>query len=244
MKKLSILQHIDREGPSLFLSIASELGIETSLIRVDLGDPIPQFNENCALLILGGPMGINDLKAHKYPWLDYEFMVIKAALRNRIPMIGICLGAQLIAYAAGGGITKLEFGEPPVGKSEIGWSEIRFDIPASLNKSPLAKFKSMEVLHWHSDRIILPPKATLIASSIACREQFYTLPHNVYGLQFHIEITNSDFLRWIDEDSQIAKSVYGINAKAILLDNNKMYINRSKNKRISLIRNLLEMTCM
>ena len=244
MKTLYILQHIDRECPSLFLSVAKELGIPTSLIRIDLGDIIPDLKENSALLILGGPMGIDDLKTGNYPWLDYEIKAIEEALTNLVPMIGICLGAQLIAYAAGGGVTKLTYGEPSVQKSEIGWSEIKFDFPEWLNQSPLAKFKSMDVLHWHSDRIILPKASTLLASSLKCKEQLYLLPNNVYGLQFHIEITHSDFMRWLEEDCKFVESAYGPNAKSILIHNNQIYSDRSKSHRISMIRTLLELTCM
>ena len=146
MRKLYILQHIDREGPSLFLTVANEIGIDTSILRLDQGDLIPTLNNESCLLILGGPMGINDLKNDNYPWLHYELKAIKKSLKARIPMIGVCLGAQLIAYAAGGDITQVEFGEPPVPRSEIGWSEITFNIPSHMKNTPFSTFQYLDII--------------------------------------------------------------------------------------------------
>tara|TARA_Y100001968_G_scaffold315769_1_gene342741 strand:+ start:756 stop:1490 length:735 start_codon:yes stop_codon:yes gene_type:complete len=244
MRKLHILQHIDREGPSLFLTVANAIGIDTSILRVDKGDVIPPLNNETCLLILGGPMGINDLKNDKYSWLNYELKIIKECLKAKIPMIGVCLGAQLIAYAAGGGITQVKFGDPPIARSEIGWSGITFNVPSYMCNTPFYGYKYLDVLHWHTDRIILPKESILLASSKKCKEQFFLMPNNVYGLQFHVEITQGDFLRWLEEDIQFVKREYGADAKSILLANSEKYVNENKIERISFIRTLLELTCL
>ena len=243
MRKLYILQHIDREGPSLFLTVANEIGIDTRILRVDKGDLIPPLNNETCLLFLGGPMGINDLENDNYPWLNYELKIIKECLNASIPMIGVCLGAQLIAYAAGGGITQVKFGDPPIPRSEIGWSEITFNVPSYMSHSPFNSYKYLNVLHWHKDRILLPKESILLASSKKCKEQFFLLPNNVYGLQFHVETLESDFLRWLEEDIQFLEKEYGSEAKSILLSNNNRYLNTNKKQRISFIRTLLKLAC-
>ena len=98
---------------------------------------------------------------------------IKKELENERPIVGVCLGAQLLASAAGGGVEILKCGSPPKALPEIGWSQIFID---KSNKEFKSLFESpFHVLHWHGDRILLPNKAVLIASSARCKEQFFRL---------------------------------------------------------------------
>ena len=118
------------------------------------------------------------------------------------------LGAQLLASAAGGDVEILKSGSPPKALPEIGWSQIFID---KSNKDFKALFEEpFHVLHWHGDRILLPNKAELIASSARCKEQFFRIGNFAYGLQFHIETTGRMINNWIKEDKDFVLSLIHI----------------------------------
>tara|TARA_B100000214_G_scaffold312628_1_gene244970 strand:- start:497 stop:1063 length:567 start_codon:yes stop_codon:yes gene_type:complete len=175
MSRLLVLQHLEREGPGLFVNLAEERGYSISTFRLDLGDSLPELSNGDLLLVLGGPMGIRDIGSSTYPWLLEEVGLIKQALNQGIGLIGVCLGSQLLAYAAGGDVEMLqdELSHQPL--AEIGWDNI---IPqSSENNCKLIKLlgQPFPVLHWHGDRILLPNNAELIASSCRCREQLFSI---------------------------------------------------------------------
>ena len=179
--------------------------MKIEIIRLDLGNSLPKTNKDDLLLILGGPMGVKDIGSMNYPWLKAERDFIKSELKKKTRIIGVCLGAQLIANAAGGGIEILKYGSPPKPLPEIGWSPVFFNESNNdLNKFYETPFY---VLHWHGDRILLPENAELIASSERCKEQFFKIGDLVYGLQFHIESSKEMTERWINEDKLFIKKV-------------------------------------
>ena len=126
MSRVIVLQHIDREGPGLFSKIAIEHQKDVIIFRLDLGESIPNLVDTDLLLVMGGPMGVEDLKNPNYPWLKKEVEILKFALENKIRVIGICLGAQLLAYAAGGAVEPLMFGYPKTKTLEVGWAPVNF----------------------------------------------------------------------------------------------------------------------
>ena len=188
MARLVVLQHIEIEGPGLFYKVAKEENLILKIIRVDLGEKLPLLKASDILLIIGGPMGIKDINESKYAWLKKELDYIKNALNQDIGIIGVCLGSQLLAYAAGGDVEILTKGDPPKPFPEVGWSQIRSSRKESKDNLNFIE-KPIYVLHWHKDRILLPINAELIASSNRCREQFFKIGDSAYGLQFHIETT-------------------------------------------------------
>ena len=113
MKRLLVLQHLEIEGPGLFYQIAKERKMNIEIIRLDLGDSLPKTNKDDLLLIMGGPMGVKDIGSIKYPWLKSESDFIKSELKKKTRIIGVCLGAQLLANAAGGDVEILKYGSPP-----------------------------------------------------------------------------------------------------------------------------------
>ena len=175
MRRLLVLQHIEIEGPGLFEQFAEERDFKIKIIRLYKQDKIPQTKKGDLILIMGGPMGVKDIYSDRYPWLKLEINFIKRELEKKIPIIGVCLGAQLLAHAAGGDIEVLKYGSPPKALPEIGWSQIFID---KLNKDFQELFEDpFHVLHWHGDRILLPNKAVLIASSARCKDcLLYTSP--------------------------------------------------------------------
>ena len=237
MRIFHILQHLEREGPGLYRSIAEEKGFLTKIYRIDLGDKLPRLQKNDLILILGGPMGLEDLNNGKYPWLKDEVNLIKKSINENIGILGVCLGAQLLAYASGGKVEKLLGGKPLNLLPEVGWSEILFTQERGYDqilKEPLYG------LHWHSDRIILPPNANLIASSRRCKEQLFKIANCGIGIQFHIEYEDEMIKRWIKEDFKFINNALGPDGQKILEKQNELYGEKTINQRVLLINKLID----
>jgi len=239
IKRLLVLQHLEIEGPGLFKEFAEERDLKIEIIRLDEKDNLPKTKEGDLILIMGGPMGVKDIGSDKYPWLKLERDFIRRELENKRPIIGVCLGAQLIASAAGGDVEILKYGYPAKELPEIGWSQIFID---KSNSDFKAIFEDpFYVLHWHGDRILLPSKAVLIASSARCQEQFFRIGDYAYGLQFHIETTESMINKWIKEDKEFVFKGLGSNGQEILREENKKYNDKTFLKRKLFINKLFEL---
>ena len=132
MSRLLVLQHLERERPGLFVNLAEERGLSVCTFRLDLGDSLPELRNGDLLLVLGGPMGIRDIGTSTYPWLVEEIGLIKEALNQGVGLIGVCLGAQLLAYAAGGDVELIQDEESHQPLAEIGWDNI---FPQSLDNN-------------------------------------------------------------------------------------------------------------
>ena len=239
MRSLFILQHIEIEGPGLFEKFAEERDFKIKIIHLYKKVSLPQTKKGDLILIMGGPMGVKDIGSKRYPWLKLERNFIKRELENKIPIIGVCLGAQLLASAAGGDIEVLKYGSPPKALPEIGWSQIFID---KSNKDFKELFEDpFHVLHWHGDRILLPKKAVLIASSVRCKEQFFRIGDFAYGLQFHIETTGAMIDRWIKEDKEFVFKGLGSDGQEILREENRKYSDKTFLKRKLLISKLFDL---
>lgn len=139
---------------------------------------LPALEEIDLLIVMGGPMSVNDEK--KYPWLAPEKQFIREAIRSGKPVLGICLGAQLIASAMGAKVYSNWV-------KEIGWFPI---YGLSSNDRSIFRFpQSVQSFHWHGETFDLPTGATRIAKSDGCENQAFQLGQSVIGLQFHLETT-------------------------------------------------------
>ena len=241
MSRLLVLQHLEREGPGLFLQIAKERGLSICIFRLDLGDSLPKLGNGDLLLVLGGSMGIRDIRNPLYPWLIKEVDLIKEALNQRIGIIGVCLGAQLLAYAAGGDVEVLQEGISHQPLPEIGWSTITSHSFEKNNKLKTLLYNPFPVLHWHGDRILLPTSAELIASSSRCREQLFKIGSLAYGLQFHIEIENEMVIRWIEEDKTFISSALGKDGQSILKNQQTQYCDKTLEARLEVMNTLIDL---
>lgn len=189
MRRLLVFQHVPYE-------ILGELDplLRASRFRiryVNFGrepDARPNLSRYSGLIVLGGPMNCD--QADRHPHLATEIEVIQQAIRDGKPVLGICLGAQLIARALGARVRK-----NPV--TEIGWYELN-PTPEG-RKDPLCgKFAdSQQIFQWHGDTFDIPHGAVHLATSPDCENQAFRFKHNVYGFQFHLEVDEPMILRWL-----------------------------------------------
>ena len=238
MTRLFVVQHLDRETPGLFEDLAQQHGMAVHVIRVDLGELLPSLVKGDGLLVLGGPMGVGDLHNPAFPWLEDEVLLIQQALEHQIPFVGVCLGAQLLAHACGGGVEPLLGGDPPRPLAEVGWAPITSTLEVGNQSVIRSLIQPLDVLHWHGDRIILPKNANVLASSVRCREQLFRIGPLAYGLQFHLEVEDEDVFRWIAEDNDFICAALGDNAADILRDQQQLYSSSSRPRRLKLLSDL------
>ena len=180
--RLHYLQHVPYEGLGIIENWAVEQGAQITSTQLYLNHDFPPVEEIDLLVIMGGPMGVYD--EADYPWLSLEKRFIKAALEQpSIRMLGICLGAQLIAECLGAAVSKNA-------EREIGWFPV-FSTSAAVQTGLTGCFpEKIEVFHWHSDTFSLPEGALQLARSEACENQAFILKDRVLGLQFHPEMTS------------------------------------------------------
>jgi GMP synthase (glutamine-hydrolysing) len=177
--KIHFIQHVPFEDPAFILDWAAKNKFPVSFGRAYVNDPYPDYNEFDLLLIMGGPMSVND--EHLLPWLKTEKVFVKNAIERKKVVIGICLGAQLIAS-----IFKATIKKNPV--KEIGWFPVTFnDTVCSTLDLPFNG--EMMTFHWHGETFDLPDGALLLASSEACHNQAFSIGNSVFGFQFHMEAT-------------------------------------------------------
>lgn len=172
-----ILQHVAFEGPGSMAGWLAEHAGSVGYTHFHAGDALPDPAEVDLLIAMGGPMSVND--EHELPWLVAEKAFIRAVIARGTPVLGICLGAQLIASALGARVF-------PNGEREIGW------FPVTAEPAPESCFgfpSEIEVFHWHGETFELPAGAVRLARSEACLNQAFQFGERVVGLQFHLETT-------------------------------------------------------
>jgi len=180
MKALRIhyLQHIHFEGPGCIADWATNKGHNLSSTKFYEGEELPKLDAIDWLIIMGGPMNVND--EADYPWLKAEKAFIKEAIAAGKKIIGICLGSQLIASVLGSNVY-------PNTVKEIGWWPVQ---PVKQSNNVLFNGSdNFTVFHWHGDTFDLPEKAELLAFTSGCANQAFTYKNTVLGLQFHLEVT-------------------------------------------------------
>lgn len=184
MKTVAIFRHTASEGPGYFATFLDNNGIPWEIIRVDEGQPIPDDPRQFAgLVFMGGPMSVND----PLPWIPPILQLIRAAVAADVPVLGHCLGGQLISKALGGVVTR-----NPV--KEIGWGEISAtDNDAA--RAWLDGLTQFEGFHWHGEMFSLPDNATRIMSSAYCENQAYVIGKHL-AMQCHVEMTPTMIRTW------------------------------------------------
>ena len=208
---LLVVQHVDHEDAALVGELARQRGMSLQTLRPDRGDPLPDPSAcaNSIALVLGGPMGVNERHRPTLDWLQSELNWLTAWHQQRRPVLGICLGAQLLAVAAGGSIEPLQVGAPQQQLKELGLGAIHW-VADPVDEALLrGQPSSSLVLHWHGDRIQLPADATLLGSSLHCAEQVFRIGTHAIGLQCHLEVDGDALQRWIANDHDYVVSALG-----------------------------------
>ena len=157
-----MVQHIDREGPDLVAEIALEQGMVIHTIRPDQGEPLPDpiSTKNTIAVLLGGPMSVGERHQDGMAWMQRELDWLALWHQQNNPVLGICLGAQLLAVAAGGAVQPLRVGLPPQPLKEVGYGAIHWLMKPSSEPLLMGLQPSEMVLHWHGARI-QPSNSTL-----------------------------------------------------------------------------------
>ncbi|WP_123775161.1 glutamine amidotransferase [Acinetobacter sp. BIGb0102] len=185
MKTVNVIQHLAFEDLGSLEDVFYQLGFRVRYFEAGVDDLSPALNYEGLTVILGGPIGVYETE--DYPFLVDEIAGLKQRLKANKPTIGICLGAQLIAHALG---AKVYAGH----QKEIGWSQLEIK---AVENNPLVALENVEVLHWHGDTFDLPSNATLLASSAIYPNQAFSIGNNILALQFHLEITEQSFEKWL-----------------------------------------------
>jgi GMP synthase (glutamine-hydrolysing) len=189
--RVAVFRHVSFEDLGLIEPILRDRAIEVEYADLFDGQtPKPDISAADGLIVMGGPMSAND----DLPHLRWEIECLRQAVENSQPVLGICLGAQLLAKSLGARVYR-----NPV--KEIGWFEVQLTTEGK--KDPLLRVigASETIFQWHGETFDLPPDAAWLARSERCAHQAYRVGDNCYGLQFHLEVTPGMIADWCNQDA-------------------------------------------
>ncbi len=195
--KISVLQHARFEGPGEIAGWAAERGHTVNVHHLYRVDSLPQLGAFDLLVVMGGEMNIYQYR--DWPWLKAESAFIQSALAEGKPVVGMCLGAQLIADALGARVTQNAV-------YEVGWFPVTWTDEARALFPALSAIST--VLHWHGDMFRLPPGAIRLATSKGCPEQGFVIPKKCLGLQFHMEVDPDLVAEFVDSQTEWPEGAY------------------------------------
>ncbi len=188
-----VIKHVDIEGPGLIEDCLREERIPYQILTLKSGLHLPKLDPLTHIVILGGPMNV--FEEDQYPFLREEDLFIKEALQRGKSILGICLGAQLIAKALGAKVFKAP-------AKEIGWYDVSLTRIGSIDPFFFRLPKTFSVFQWHEDTFEIPHHAILIATSSLVPYQAFRYGENAYGLQFHLEVTREMISEWMETYEQ------------------------------------------
>ena len=180
----AVLQHVAHEGPGSIVRVLGEAGIEVTVIRLDLGEPLPSVAALGGLVVMGGPMGVHDVD--DYPWLAPERALLREAVEGDLAVLGVCLGSQQLAAALGAEVTTGPLEEVGPGRVELTGAGRRDPVlgPEYHGLSGT----TVPCVHWHQDTFTLPDGAVHLAATRRFPHQAFRIGSRAYGLQFHVEV--------------------------------------------------------
>jgi GMP synthase-like glutamine amidotransferase len=247
MSRAIILQHVPYESPGRIVTVFRDFGIPVEIRHVYNGDEVPtDLDELRVLVVLGGPMSANDAGSSNYPFLAQEVELLKRMIAMDKPVLGICLGAQLLASAAGAKVypnvkPASKPDESPTPMPEIGWGPVTFPFPGGTEPMVMGMIDGAMMFHWHGETFDLPklpgpanpppPPApppptgnSLLSSTRRCRNQAFRFKNRLFGFQYHIEFTRADIEALIQNDRESWTSALGSDGeKQIKADTEKHF---------------------
>ncbi|HZV99361.1 MAG TPA: type 1 glutamine amidotransferase [Methylophilaceae bacterium] len=186
MKPVVIFRHALTEGPGFLATFLDEKHIPWQLIKIDQGELLPvSIKQYSGVVLMGGPMSVND----DLPWIPHVLNLIQEAVREDIPLLGHCLGGQLISKALGASVTQNRI-------KEIGWGRLSVEDPGEAQRW-LGDIQEFDGFHWHGETFSLPQGATLFLSSTHCQNQAYSIGKHL-AFQCHIEMTAEMVKKWCE----------------------------------------------
>ena len=196
------IKHIGIEGPGTIADFLDDNKILYTVIDLSCGDKLPKLKKDFqSIICLGGPMNVYE--EEKYPFLREEDTFLYRVIEEEVPFLGICLGAQLIAKATGVRVTK-----NPV--KEIGWYKIVLNDNGLKDDLYKGLPEIFTVFQWHGDTFGIPNGGKRLAFSELCQNQALKYGRNIYGIQFHVEVTKVMIAQWADAYKGELESLKGI----------------------------------
>jgi len=186
MKPIAIFRHAATEGPGYLAEFLDERHIPWQLIAIDAGDAVPHSASAYAgLVFMGGPMSVND----ELPWIPPLLALIRDAVAEDIPLLGHCLGGQLISKALGGVVSRNQIKEIGLGEVTVSDNECA--------RTWFGEIRHFNAFHWHGETFSLPQGATHLLSSAYCANQGYAIGKHL-ALQCHVEMTSAMIAAWCE----------------------------------------------
>jgi GMP synthase-like glutamine amidotransferase len=185
MRPVAIFRTSRSEGPGYFATYLEARSIPLQVVALDEGETVPrEVRRFSGLCFMGGPMSVND----DLPWIAPALELIREAVRKDVPLLGHCLGGQLMSKALGGTV-----GPNPL--KEIGWGDVRV-CDNSVARSWLGELSAFESFHWHGETFSIPPGATRILENDHCENQAFAIGNHL-GMQCHVEMTPQLIRSWM-----------------------------------------------
>ncbi|MBA2480423.1 MAG: gamma-glutamyl-gamma-aminobutyrate hydrolase family protein [Planctomycetes bacterium] len=208
MKRATVLQHADHEDAGLIAPALAAAGIRVEHHRLHAGDPVPSAGQvGDIVVVMGGAMGVGDRADPRYRFLAQEIALLRELLPRDHPILGICLGAQLIAHAAGAAVyPNRSIGSGAVVR-EVGLGPV--DLLARHDPAWAGLDSTALMLHWHGDTFDLPRGAVHLAASADCAHQAFRLGRRAYAFQFHCEVARDRISDWVREDAHFVELARG-----------------------------------
>jgi GMP synthase (glutamine-hydrolysing) len=206
-----IIKNISSEGPGTIEDYLREAGISYSTIDLSIGETVPELDSFTHLLVMGGPMAVYEI--HRYPYIVNEALFLDRAIRANKHVLGVCLGAQLVAHVLGARVY-------PGSRKEIGWHEVA--LTSEGMKDPIMSVLALpgkpaaQVFQWHGDTFELPRGAVRLASSGLYENQAFRYHDRVYAFQFHIEVTPPIVRDWLGQEQ-------GIDLASVTAESDRIY---------------------
>jgi GMP synthase-like glutamine amidotransferase len=191
VKPVAVFRFSDTEGPGHFATFLDANRLPWTLVKLDQGEPVPAASEAFAgLAFMGGPMSAND----ELPWTQPVLALMRDAVERGVPVIGHCLGGQLLSRALGGEVKK-----NPV--KEIGWNRVQVEDSPRAREWFGADLAEFDTFQWHGDTFSIPPGGERILTGAHCPNQAYVVGDRHLGMQCHIEMTPEMIASWIGSGS-------------------------------------------
>jgi GMP synthase (glutamine-hydrolysing) len=222
MRRLLVFQHVPHEILGTLDPLLRDAGFRIRYVNFGRNpDAVPDLDRYHGLIVLGGPMNCDQVTRHRH--LATEVAAIASAIRDGKPVLGICLGSQLLARALGAPVTRHH-------SKEIGWYDVT---PTEHGQSdPLFRHfgASEKIFQWHGDTFAIPHGAVHLATSAACAHQAFRFGHNVYGLQFHLEVDEPLVHRWLRAPVNVREldGLQGVIDPAVIAQDTPRFIARSR----------------